>query len=95
MGDAVFCCQIETLKVKLLFYLVTDGFAQRVNVSHTTFCVTLGREVLDPVEQVPKYSGTLPEVPYNQHLPLPFANDLWLTGTITKENGLDDGGTQR
>ncbi len=73
-----------TEKVQLLFYLVTGVFAQSVSsFGAMRFTIQSNRRV-DAVEHVLTYSGTVPQVPYNQQLGTAFR--------LRKTNGRDSTG---
>jgi hypothetical protein len=58
-------------KTKLLFYLVTEVFAQSLSrFSRDEICDRVEDGEGDAVEHVLAYSGAIPQVPYNQHLGL-------------------------
>ena len=57
------------MKSKLLFYLVTQRFAQCLSRRRQeNFAIEFKRALGYADEQVPKYSNAFLQVPYNQHL---------------------------
>jgi len=68
-----FAVSTAALKSKLLFYLVTEVFAQSVSgFRWVEICDTVREEsrleLEYAVEHVLAYSGAVAQVPYNQHL---------------------------
>ena len=70
IGDAIRFRDLRSeSKFKLLFYLVTRWFAQRLCRSRREkFALEFKASVFDPDEQVLSYPDAVLQVPYNQQL---------------------------